>query len=125
LTNLNIYDFSENKTVRWGKVPVDVNYEFTHRSIYTISPTGLGQATHRFFEAIYLNSIPIVKRTNTVFDTLYDIFPCLIINDWEEITVEYLILNYNKTYEKLIIFKNKYPNAFTDINTIEDLLLTI
>jgi hypothetical protein len=67
LTNLNIYDFSENKTVRWGKVPVDVNYELTHRSIYTISPTGLGQATHRFFEAIYLNSIPIVKITNTNF----------------------------------------------------------
>ena len=39
-----------------------------------MSPRGNGEDCHRFYEAIYLDSIPIVKRTNTPFDKLYNAF---------------------------------------------------
>ena len=51
---------------------------------------GNGVATHRFFEAIYLDDI-IVKKTYTAFDSLYKAFPCLEVDEWEEVTQEYLI----------------------------------
>jgi len=46
-----------------------------------------------FFEIIYIKSISIVKKTNTVFDKLYEIFPCLIINELTDITEELLNSN--------------------------------
>jgi hypothetical protein len=105
------------------KIPTWINFDFLHKSYYTLSPRGAGEDCHRFYEAIYLDSIPIVKRTNTHFDKLYDIFPCLIINNWEEVTEDLLIQNKDKYMNKIKEFKTKYPNAFTDINSIHELLL--
>jgi hypothetical protein len=70
-----------------------------------------------------LDSIPIVKRTNTSFDKLYNIFPCLVLNDWNEVTEKLLLHNKEMLMQKIKDFKTKYPNAFTDINSIQELLL--
>jgi hypothetical protein len=88
-----------------------------------LSPRGGGEDCHRFYEAIYLDSIPIVKRTNTSFDKLYNHFPCLIINDWNEITEEFLLKNKDICMEKIKNFKNKYPDFLTNLNIVHDLLL--
>ena len=121
--NLNDGSYEKQPSVHCGKVPVWVNYEYTHKSYYTLSPRGAGEDCHRFYEAIYLDSIPIVKRTNTVFDKLYNVFPCLIINDWSEVTEELLLKNKEIYMDKIKTFKHNYPNAFTDLDSIRELLL--
>lgn len=123
VVNLNDGSYEKQPSVHCGKVPVWVNYETTHKSYYTLSPRGAGEDCHRFYEAIYLNSIPIVKRTNTAFDKLYNVFPCLIVNDWNEVTQELLESKKEECFAKLKEFKLKYPNAFTDLNSIQELLL--
>lgn len=121
--NLNDDNYEKQPSIHCGKVPVWINYEYTHKSYYTLSPRGAGEDCHRFYEAIYLDSIPIVKRTNTAFDKLYNVFPCLIIDNWNEVTEEFLLNNQNICMDKLKEFKHKYPNAFTDIDSIQELLL--
>jgi hypothetical protein len=121
--NLNDNEYEKQISIHCGKVPVWINYEYTHKSHYVLSPSGCGEATHRFFEAIYLDTIPIVKKTNKVFDKLYNVFPCLVVNDWSEVTEELLLSNMEIYKNKIKDFKNAYPNAFTDIDSIKDLLL--
>jgi hypothetical protein len=123
IKNINENQYEKQESIHCGKVPVWINYEYTHKSHYVLSPRGYGEATHRFFEAIYLDTMPIVKRTNTAFDKLYNIFPCLIINEWNEVTEELLINNKEDSIDKIVEFKKKYPNAFTDLSSIYDLLL--
>ena len=121
--NLNDGLYEKQPSIHCGKVPVWINYEYTHKSYYTLSPRGFGEDCHRFYEAIYLDSIPIVKRTNTVFDKLYNVFPCLIVNDWSEVTEELLLKNKDIYMDKIAVFKNKYPNALTDLDSIQELLM--
>jgi len=123
VNNLNDNAYEKQPSVHCGKVPVWINYALTHKSYYTLSPRGAGEDCHRFYEAIYLDSIPIVKRTNTPFDKLYNIFPCLLINDWNDVTEELLSTNKDILMQKIKDFKTKYPDAFTDINSIQELLL--
>ena len=123
--NLNDGNYEKQPSIHCGKVPVWKNYELTHKSYYTLSPRGAGEDCHRFYEAIYLNSIPIVKRTNTAFDKMYKIFPCLIVNEWHEVTEQLLLNNKDILMQEITDFKTKYPNAFTDINSIQELLLQI
>lgn len=124
ITNLNSQTFEEsNANSCCGKVPLEYNYQKTLESHFILSPTGLGQATHRFFEAIMLGSIPIVKKTNTPFDKLYNFFPCLIINDWYEITEPFLKSNINQCYQKLDEFNHKYPNYYNDIDLLFDITI--
>lgn len=121
--NLNDSEFEKQPSIHCGKVPVWINYEITHKAHYVLCPRGCGEDTHRFYEAIYLDCIPIVKRTNCAFDKLYDVFPCLVINDWHEVTKELLESNLEACVEKLKQFKTKYPNIFTDMSCIEKILL--
>jgi hypothetical protein len=123
VVNLNDGIYEKQPSIHCGKVPVWTNYEFVHKSYYTLSPRGAGEDCHRFYEAIYLDSIPIVKRTNTSFDKMYKIFPCLIVNEWCEVTEELLLNNKDRLMQEIKVFKTKYPNAFTDINSIQELLL--
>jgi hypothetical protein len=109
--NLNDGSYEKQPSVHCGKVPVWMNYEYTHKSVYTLSPRGAGEDCHRFYEAIYLDNIPIVKLTNTVFDKLYRIFPCLIVNDWNEVTEE-LFTNVDSTEATLI-------NASDEVDQLE------
>jgi len=125
ITNLNDGSYEQQPSIHCGKVPVWINYEYTHKSYYALSPRGCGEDTHRFYECIYLDTIPIVKRTNTVFDKLYDHFPCLVVNDWHEVTEELLLENKLICIEKIKIFKQKYPNFLTDLDSIMNLLLQI
>ena len=69
------------------KVPEVVVYQKTLESQYALCPRGCGVDTHRFYEWVYLGCIPIVIRTNTVFDRLYNVFPCLIVDKWEDVTL--------------------------------------
>lgn len=83
------------------------------KSKFVLCPRGNGIDTHRFWETLYMGSIPIVKR-----DILYESFtdlPILIVDDWKELTAEYLENKYSEitskewNYDKLkISYWEKY-----------------
>lgn len=114
VVNLNKSDYHGQPSIHCGKVPVWINYEYTHKSDYTLSPSGEGEATHRFYEAIALNTIPIVKRTCTPFDKIYDDFPCLVVDKWEDVTQT--LLKDQKPFwtEKMKKFHEQYPDFLTN-----------
>ncbi len=65
---------------------------------FTLSPRGNGFDCVRTWEAIYLRSIPIIKRCNAMEH--FEDLPILLIDDWSSITEDFLI-------NKLEQFKNR------------------
>jgi hypothetical protein len=70
-----------------------VDNVYNHR--FVLCPGGNGLDTHRFWETLYMGSIPIVKR-NILAGELYAHFPAAIVDNWEEVTESYLIREYNE-----------------------------
>jgi hypothetical protein len=116
---------SDKQSMHCGMIPQWIFYQSCHESYYTLCPRGAGEDTHRFFESIALNSIPIVKRTNTPFDETFSFFPCLIVDDWDECTEEYLQTNLNNKVYALKKFHNNYPDFLTNLDTIKNMLNNI
>ena len=113
-------------TNKWGKVPTTLVYDKTLESRYALCPRGCGVDTHRFYECIYLGCVPIVVRTNTVFDRLYHPdtgYPCLIVERWMDVTEELLDQSYPECFSKMREFHARYPRFLTDLDSIEGLLL--
>jgi hypothetical protein len=70
------------------KVPrLDLWREKT-RYAFVVSPHGHGLDCHRTWESLVLGNIVIVKRSS--LDALYEHLPVVIVDDWEEITVDNL-----------------------------------
>ncbi|MFA6066649.1 MAG: hypothetical protein WC707_05715 [Candidatus Babeliaceae bacterium] len=68
---------------------------------FILSPFGNGLDCHRTWEALLVGTIPVVK-TSTI-DTLYKDLPVIIVQDWDEITEDFL----EEQYEKI---KKQYFN---------------
>ena len=80
LENNSLVDFWKKKKTKEETWKEHDNYSFE------LCPEGNGLDTHRFYEALLLNTIPIVKKNS--LEPLYSKFPCVIVNDWNEITEE-------------------------------------
>ena len=78
LKNNKLVDFWKNKKNKIETWKEHNNYSFE------ICAEGNGLDTHRFYEALLLNTIPIIKK-NSLY-SMYMNFPCVIVNDWDEIT---------------------------------------
>jgi hypothetical protein len=115
-------DKRDNAEFFHEKVPEIVVYQKTLESQYALCPRGCGVDTHRFYECIYLGCIPIVIRTNTVFDRLYNVFPCLMVDKWSDITEELLDKEYPECSAKMRTFHEKYPRFLSDLKSIGQLL---
>ncbi len=62
---------------------------------FVVCPEGHGIDTHRKWETLYLNSIPIeLKSINNSF---YQDLPICLVESWEELTEDFL----NKEYERI------------------------
>ena len=76
---------------------------------FVLCPRGRGTDTHRFWEVLLMNSIPIVESSG--LNTLYNNFPCIIVNSFTSINIE-LLNNYKldeekiKNIEKYLFIKN-------------------
>lgn len=70
---------------------------------FVICPEGNGIDTHRVWEALYMDVIPIVKR-NILSEELYSYFPVLIVDKWEDVS-EWLL---NKEFEDIQSIKNNF-----------------
>ena len=80
LKNNKLVDFWNKKRTKEETWKQHNNYSFE------ICAEGNGLDTHRFYEALLLNTIPIVKRNS--LESMYLKFPCVILDDWNEITEE-------------------------------------
>lgn len=56
--------------------------------IFVICPEGNGIDTHRKWETLYMTNIPIEKRN--LNNRFYDDLPICLVDDWEEVTEEFL-----------------------------------
>ena len=65
---------------------------------FTLSPRGTAPDTYRTWEALLAGTIPIVKTSH--LDELYPNLPVLIIQDWEQVTEEFLELKYQEMLHK-------------------------
>ncbi len=63
-------------------------------SKYVISPEGTGIDCHRIYEAIACGSIPIVKKSNTVMDDFYTKLPVLLVDEWTDVSEDFLTRDY-------------------------------
>lgn len=76
------------------------NYKFDHylaqlyNHRFVLSPEGNGMDTHRAWEALYLNTIPIEKRNNN--NRFYTDLPICFVDDWEEVTLDFLEREYER-----------------------------
>ena len=109
----------------YERIPEIVVYKKTRESRYALCPRGCGVDTHRFYECIYLGCIPIVLRTNSVFDRLYTAFPCLVADNWSDVTEELLERSYPEGWQRMREFHAKYPRFLTDLDSIDGLLMEL
>jgi len=78
-------------------IPFEQALRATKAHKFTISPEGAGMDCHRTWEAMYLGTIPVVKRT-----PFYDTFdlPILQVDDYSEVTEEFLNEAYGRMSKK-------------------------
>ncbi|MCA9770368.1 hypothetical protein KC460_03290 [Candidatus Dependentiae bacterium] len=82
-------------------------------SCFTFSPPGNGLDCHRTWEALYVGSIPIVKRS--LMDAVFDDLPVIIIDDWAQVTKEFLESEYQKMQLKSCNMEKLYADYWFDL----------
>jgi len=79
------------KGIKWNaKIPYQEYLIELKRHKYAICPEGNGIDTHRFWECLYMNTIPICLK-NKVTEYYKKYFPIILLNDWQELDVNKLL----------------------------------
>jgi hypothetical protein len=86
--------FLENRLPRSNLWKIKAKYAFS------ICPHGNGYDTYRVWEDLALGIIPIVK--SSPLDPLYKQFPIAIVSDWNEITLDNLVIWYQKYKDEIL-----------------------
>ena len=83
---------------------------------FVLSPPGLQIDCYRTWEALLLGSIPIVK--SSYLNPLYEQLPVLVINNWKEITKEFL----ERKYQEIVSRKYNIEKLYIEYwaNKIEE-----
>lgn len=79
-------------SVCYNGVDIQTHYRRMSRSRFVVSPHGVGLDSYRTYEALYLGSYPIVKKSS--LDEMYKGLPVLIVDSWSEITPKLLDATY-------------------------------
>ncbi len=80
---------------------------------FVISPPGLGPDCYRVWESCLVGTIPIVEHSQ--MDALYEGLPILYIDDWEEVTEEFLLQKYEEMTSKTYSQEKLYMEYWIDI----------
>ena len=97
---LDLY-FSEHSWVKSDvnkRIPYQTYCENIRAHKFTFCPRGNGPDTHRFWESIYLGSIPIVLDYPEM-ETFFSKLPCLKVKSWLTVTEELLEIEYERISE--------------------------
>lgn len=110
--------FKEEPFCTVGKfVPIFTFWQEIAQHKFTLSPPGKGIDCFRTWEAILLGSIPIV--ISSPLNELYKDLPILVINDWHEITEEFLCRKYeeitSQNYRVEKLYKQYWIQLLTNI----------
>ena len=68
------------------------------KTVFVVSPPGGGVDCHRTWEALLLGCYPILQ--SSFLDPLFEDLPCIIIQNWKEVTPEFLERQYNELRNK-------------------------
>lgn len=94
--------FKDKPYVYTKLLPREEYLQTLSKSKFTLAPPGIGPDTVRFWEAIYVGCIPVLKHFE--LDDLYADLPALFVHNWEDITEDFLKEKYaeihSKTYNK-------------------------
>lgn len=83
------------------------------QSKFVLSPRGNGLDCHRTWESLLMGTIPIVKSSS--LDPLFDDLPVLLVNDWNEITLDYLEEKYLEMRSKEYSMEKAYLQYWLDL----------
>jgi hypothetical protein len=97
--------------------PTKYFYDELKRYKYCVSPRGVGMDTHRFWECLMFNVVPIVLRDSITH--FYKNFPCLIVDRWQDVTKELLEKNWDSYYFRLLEWKAENPDWYLAKNWIK------
>jgi hypothetical protein len=105
-------EFFENK--KWvlkeqNLSPVEF-YRQLSKSQYSLSPQGTGIDCHRIYESIFLDCVPILKTSP--LNDLYEKLPALIVEDWNELTEDFLKEKYEILFSSLKQWKEINKNWY-------------
>jgi mannosyltransferase OCH1-like enzyme len=78
----------------YDKTTYEQFYKLLATFKFVFNPMGNCFDNHRMWEAWYLGCIPITKRS--VMTSFYEDMPMVIIDDWKQVTKEYLIKEYDR-----------------------------
>ena len=110
--NFNVYTYPQERAVldlyfsEYSWVKSDVNKRIPYQTYcenvrshkFTFCPRGAGPDTHRFWESIYLGSIPIVLDYPEMA-TFFTKLPCVKVKSWFSVTEELLEMEYERISE--------------------------
>ena len=107
--------FNENKYCVCLKERLPFNFFMDKLNQYKfiLSPRGNGVDTHRFWEILLVGSIPIVETSG--LNDLYNKFPCIIVNSFEDINENILNSYQHDTEKEENIKKYLLIDNFNDI----------
>lgn len=87
-------------------------------SRFILSPPGNGVDCHRPWEALLMGSIPVMITSS--IDCLFDDLPVVIVQDWTQVTKEFLEKKYKEIREQTYNLKKLYADYWFDkIKTIQ------
>ena len=85
------YDEIIKKGIKWTEnLPYKKYLIELKRNKYAICPEGNGIDTHRFWECLYMNTIPICLK-NKVTEYYKKYFPIILLNEWQDLDINNLL----------------------------------
>jgi hypothetical protein len=115
---LFVRDFLKNKPFcLWHRCPFGEYLEHMSQFRYVLSPRGNGIDCYRTWEAILMGCIPVVRTSE--LDEMYQSFPVLTINNWQQVTSEFLEEQYwlikNKVWDERMLFIDYWLDKIREI----------
>jgi hypothetical protein len=93
-----------------NKLPFKKYLEELSKSYFVVSPNGNGVDCHKTWEALYVNTIPIVTKSINI--DFYHNYPMIVIDNWSEFNVNnFNIELYHKTWKSFNSNKLKINNV--------------
>jgi len=93
-------------------------------TVFVISPPGHGVDCHRTWEALLMGCYPVVK--SSMLDPLFQDLPVVIIDDWSQVTDDFLKQKYselkNKTWSREKLYA---PYWFQKVRDIQERLRSV
>jgi hypothetical protein len=91
---------------------------------FCICPEGNGTDTHRFWESLFLETIPIVVRTPLTEQIYRSGIPCVLIDSWDTFDSnslpEYSSFKFDETYYNTISFMRVRTDILNKVSTLYD-----